>query len=214
MRDIRGDLCKPRISCITTVSRLNFKHLKRINQEVYEIGADEHMIRGISEFSSEKISISQVRGVSPTPYFIPVDGISNVYTSEEAREFKRIISSIWKNRESLSPMSLDVTNVRMLKSKHLTTLTYPHQKCVFATTQLVISPYGNVIPCLYYKNYHLGNLTNEDVSGVWGCQEHRHFCRSQQMHRIPLCDQCSIKFYHKSFIPSCVDVGRAAIHSL
>jgi radical SAM protein with 4Fe4S-binding SPASM domain len=85
---------------------------------------------------------------------------------------------------------------------------------VFATTQVVISPYGNVLPCLYYKNYHLGNVAKTDLAEIWGNPEHRLFCEQQQRNEIPVCDCCSNKFYHKTILPSLKDVSRAAIDKI
>ncbi len=208
----RGNSSTPRISCITTVSKMNYRYLEQIIDISYKAGADEHMVRGISEFTNEAVNISDVDGILPSPYFMPTDDKSHVYNKEEAKEFLGIISRIWKNRRNLHPMHLDMTNIRgIVNVENLTKLTYPHQTCVFATTQVVISPYGNILPCLYYKNYHLGNILNQDLSDIWGNKKHRTLCCQQQRNKIPLCDHCSIKYYHKPFIPSVKEVARAAI---
>ncbi|MFT7128295.1 MAG: radical SAM protein with 4Fe4S-binding SPASM domain [Gammaproteobacteria bacterium] len=78
----------------------------------------------------------------------------------------------------------------------------------------MISPYGNVLPCLYYKNYHLGNLKRQDLSSVWGNKDHKLFCQQQQRNEIPLCDNCSIKFYHKPFTAAVKEVTKAAIEKI
>ncbi|VAW92810.1 FIG00680394: hypothetical protein [hydrothermal vent metagenome] len=208
----RGNSTTPRISCITTVSSMNYRYLEQLIKVSHEAGADEHMIRGISEFTTEAVKISSVNGVLPSPYFMPTDDKSHAYSHEEAKEFIDILSRIWKSRQDFQPMSIDMTNLRGTATiDNLTKLLYPHQECLFATTQVVISPYGNVLPCLYYKNYHMGNITKKDLSEIWGNKKHKEFCGQQQQNKIPLCDHCSIKFYHKPFLPSVKDVARAAV---
>lgn len=211
---LRGESRRPRISCITTVSSLNYRYLGKLVEVAHEAGADEHMIRGISEFTNESVEVSAVDGVVPSPYFMPTDNKSHAYSEAQAKEFLDILSGIWKGRSRFYPMSIDITNLKDVGVNDLMKLTYPHQTCVFATTQVVISPYGNVLPCLYYKNYHLGSVVHQDLAEIWGNGQHRHFCSQQQQHKIPLCDHCSIKFYHKTLLPSIKDVGRAAVEKV
>ncbi len=211
----RGNSSAPRISCITTVSRMNYKYLEQLVDVSLKAGADEYMIRSISEFTTDAVNTSAVNGILPSPYFMPTDDKSHAYSKEEAKEFLEITSRIWKNRQNLHPMSIDMTNIRgVVNIDSLTELTYPYQTCLFATTQVVISPYGNILPCLYYKNYHLGNITKQDLTEVWGNEKHRKFCKQQQQDKIPLCNHCSIKFYHKPFLPSMKDVARAAVEKI
>jgi len=213
-KKLRGDSHKPRISCITTVSSMNYRYLETLVDVAHKAGVDEHMIRGISEFTNEAVEISDVNGIVPSPYFMPTDDKSHAFSEEQATEFLDILSRIWKGRAKYHSMSIDMTNLRDVGVKDLMQLTYPHQTCVFATTQVVISPYGNVLPCLYFKNYHLGNIVHHDLSEIWGNKDHRLFCEQQQRNEIPLCDHCSIKFYHKTFLPSLKDVTRAAMEKI
>lgn len=213
--DARGNSSTPRVSCITTVSKMNYKYLEQLMDVSHKAGADEHVIRSISEFTTAAVNRSEVNGVLPSPYFMPTDDKSHAYNKKEAAEFLEIINRIWKNRQQLHPMSIDMTNLRgIVNIDNLTKLTYPYQTCLFATTQVVISPYGNILPCLYYKNYHLGNIIMQDLSAIWGNEKHRAFCSQQQRDKIPLCNHCSIKFYHKPFLPSVKDVTRSVIEKI
>jgi len=215
IRHYRGSSTKPRISCITTVSPLNYAFLKNLTQTIYDAGADEHMIRGMSEFTSELVDKTNVQGIKPSPYFMSTTKGSHAFTDAQAEEFLKILDDIWLTRHRFFPMSIDMCNLRGVVDKdHLTDLSYPYQSCVFATTQVVISPYGNVLPCLYFKNYHLGNLTRNDLKVIWGNQTHRLFCTQQQSNKIPLCDKCSIKFYHKPFLPTVHEVLRNGLEKM
>lgn len=214
-KDARSDSSTPRISCITTVSKMNYRFLEQLIDASHKAGVNEHMIRSISEFTTEAVANSAVGNIKPEPYFMPTDNKSHVYSKKEAIEFLKITSRIWKNRRNYYPMSIDMTNIRgIVNADNLTELTYPHQTCVFATTQVVISPYGNILPCMYYNNYHLGNITKQDLSEIWGNKKHRIFCKQQQKDKISLCNHCSIKYYHKPFLPSMKDVVRAAVEKI
>lgn len=210
----RGNLKRPRISCITTVSSMNYRYLEELMNIAYESGVDEYMIRGISEFTTGAVTKSAVNGILPNPYFMPTDEKSHAYSDEEASEFLDILSRVAKNRRKYQPMNINMVTVRGVSHHDLVQLTYPRQKCVFATTQVVISPFGNVLPCVYYSGYHLGNINKQNLSEIWGGKKHHVFCEQQQSAGIPLCNECSMKFDHKPFLPSVKDVARAAIDKI
>jgi radical SAM protein with 4Fe4S-binding SPASM domain len=205
-RNARGNSGIPWISCITTVSALNYQYIEKLMQASCSSGADEHVLRGISEFTNASVDASEVAGIHPSPYFMPTDNKSHAFSKEQARELLECLSAIRARRKSFLPMSVDMANLQDLSEEDLTELKYPHQTCLFATTQVVISPYGNVLPCLYYKNYHLGNIQNRGLATIWGNDKHRYFCDQQKRKDIPLCEHCSIKFYHKPFIPTLLEV--------
>jgi len=213
-QNARGDSGKLNISCITTVSSLNYKYLESLAEYAQQAGADEYLIRGISEFTTDSVATSAVNNIKPEPYFMPTDNKSHAYTTEQAEEMLGILNRIKKTKEHYGEMIVSMENMENLTTQNLTTLTYPKQTCLFATTQVVISPYGNVLPCLYYKDYHLGNVKSQDLIKIWGNEKHRQFCQAQQNNQISLCDHCSIKFYHKPFIPTLRDVTHNAFNKI
>ena len=214
LKRVRGERKSPRIVCITTVSCMNYDVLDTLADVAYEAGADEYEIHGISEFTTEAVAASAVNGVLPDPYFMPTDDKSHAFSEHQARELLAILKRIRQHRDKYRPMSITMENLDGLEAEQLTQLHYPHQTCLFATTQVVISPYGNVIPCLYYKDYHLGNMEKHDLSDIWGNEKHKAFCQQQRNNRIPLCNHCSNKYYHKPFFPVMKAVTRDVFRRL
>ncbi len=213
-KEARGATGKLNISCITTVSSLNYKHLEALADYAYEAGADEYLIRGISEFTTDAVANSAVNKIKPEPYFMPTDNKSHGYSREQAIELLAILKKIKANKKRYNEMAVSMENMENLTIQNLTSLTYPKQTCLFATTQVVISPYGNVLPCLYYKDYHLGNIKEKNLADIWGNIKHRQFGKAQQNNQIPLCDHCSIKFYHKPLIPTLKDLTQNAFSKI
>lgn len=198
----------PRIVCITTVSSMNYKYLHTLVDAALEMGADEYEIHGISEFTSKAVKDSPVNGILPDPYFMTTDDKSHAFTLEQAKELITSLEAIRQQRDKYSPMSITMENTDGLTAENLTQLHYPHQTCLFATTQAVISPYGDVQPCLYFKDYQLGNMRDHELADIWGNEKHKIFCEQQQEERIPLCNHCGNKYYHKPFIPQLKAVTR------
>lgn len=213
-RRIRGERKAPRISCITTVSRLNSEHLEELLGVSSEAGADEHMLRGFSEFTNQTVEVSAVNSIYPSPYFMTTDEKTHACNMQEARKLKETLKRIRKNASRWAPMTIDMTNIEDLSQADIASLRYPDQKCMFAATQVIISPYGNILPCLYYKNYHLGNAMTEPISSVWGNDAHRSFCKQQFANEIPLCTHCSIKLYHRPFYPALKNAGLRIIRKV
>ena len=210
----RGEARTPRIVCITTVSNMNFRYLDEFIRYGRDLGVEEHELRGVSEFTQDVVDRSGVEGVIPEPYFMTTEGQSHRFTAAEAEELLGNLRLLWRNRKEYAPTVVSMTNVEGLHVGNLTELKYPRQACLFCTTQMVISPYGEVLPCPYYSNYRLGNLREQDVEDTWGSPAHRRFCAQQQRGQIPLCEYCSIKFYHKPFSACLADVLRRSKQKL
>jgi len=203
IRDERGDRPSPVIEVITTVSGMNYRHLHELASFARDAGADAHEFRGITEFTTPVVDASSVNGTSPEPYFMPSDSHSHGFTPEQANELLEILKDLRRRRGEFAPMRISMMNMEGLTQEHLTTLEYPQHDCLFCTTQMNVTPYGDVIPCPYFNEYRLGNLLDEDIPDVWGSDRHREFTRRQQSDKIPMCSQCSIRPYHQN-LPSAV----------
>ena len=214
IRKARGELSTPRIECITTVSKLNFQHLEEFAEYAKEAGADAHEFRGITDFPPLEVVRSAVEGVIPEPYFMSVDNESLAYDETQANELLDITQRLWKNRKRYLPLNIRMTNLQDVDKDHLMNLTYPGNSCLFSTTQMVLTPYGEVLPCLYFNHYYLGNLVDEKIEDVWGNQKHRTFCDHQKDGEIPICQYCSIRQYQKNFSDSIRDVAWSARHNI
>ena len=199
IKQARGSSQYPRIICITTVSSMNYKYLYDFIEICEEAGVDTHQLRGITEFPTSAVNDSEVDGVLPEPYFMPTDDKSRGYNIDDAKKLLEILHTIRTNEKNYKPLAVESTNMHGVTLEHLQNLSYPQHSCLFCTTQMVLTPYGDVLPCLYYNNYHLGNLVEQDIPEVWGNSRHRSFCNKQQNDEIPMCKYCSIKPYHKNF---------------
>jgi radical SAM protein with 4Fe4S-binding SPASM domain len=195
----RGSGQTPRIVCITTLSRLNHRYLDQLLRFSSSHGVDTHEIRALSEFPQWAIDSSAVDDIKPDPYFVSTDGGYHRLHGHEAMELADRLRQLRRNRRAYAPMEIDMSNVEHLSGENFADLKYPPQTCQFCTTQMVLSPYGEVMPCLYFNNYVLGNLVDQMPGDVWGTLRHKLFCKTQRDRRIPVCDYCSIKPDHRPF---------------
>lgn len=206
----RGMKQKPRIVCITTVSIFNHNHLADFVDFAANIGVDELMFRGLSNFPTTAVNASKVQGIKPEPYFMATDDGSKHLTLLEAQTLLSTLGELKRLRKRKGKLHIDTKNMDPLSAELLAAWRYPKTKCVFSTTNPILTPGGDVLPCPYYNNYSLGNLKTSDISTLWGNEKHRHFCKMQKKGQLDLCNYCSVKFYHKTFWASVQEVVKNA----
>ncbi|WP_405219690.1 radical SAM protein [Lentisalinibacter sediminis] len=199
LRAARGDGRFPRLDFITTVSASNWRSLPALLALSSERGADAHHLWAMSEFTKKAVSASPVNGVVPNPYFMSSDGTSHRLSRADAAELWQMLREIRANSDQYAPMDVKMETMEHLDPAALASLEFPRQKCVSCTNVVVLSPYGDVMPCPYYGNYALGNLRDVSLAQTWGNVAHRDFARLQQRHELPICDHCSLKFVHRPF---------------
>ena len=73
------------------------------------------------------------------------------------------------------------------------------KKCLICSTLLTINPFGDVCPCLFFKNYILGNLVKGDLKKIWGNEKHKRFVKAQRTKKIKICGECISRTYYPSF---------------
>jgi MoaA/NifB/PqqE/SkfB family radical SAM enzyme len=206
----RGMKQRPRVVCITTVSKYNHTYLADFVDFAANIGIDELILRGLSNFPMASVNASKVHGISPEPYFMSTDDGSVYLTHGEAKALLSTLRELKRQRKRKRILHVDTKNMDQLSAELLMAWRYAKIKCVRNSINAILTPGGDVIPCPYYNNYILGNLKNSDLSTIWGNEKHRYFCNMQKKGRLDLCNYCSVKFYHKAFWASVQEVVQKA----
>lgn len=190
---------KPEMVCITTVSNKNYAYLDEFIEYINKSCFDRYVLRGLSEFPRDVVSRSEVDGIMPKPYFMTPGNESNLVSCQQAEDLLENLRVIIERSRTLKSVPVSMTNMESATPDKLASGKYPFSKCLFMSTQMVLTPAGNVVPCLYYTNNVLGNLCEAEISQIWGNDKHVSFCKQQRNGNIELCNYCSIKFYHRSF---------------
>ncbi len=206
LKAARGDNKYPRITCISTISNMNYRYIFQFASIARDAGADNFEVRGLTDFRTQSLAESMVNGVPPDPYFTATNSKQHAFSPSQANELLRMLETLWRMRDEYSPLHVQMTNMQGIEQQNLTEMVYPSHDCHFCTNYVVVSPYGDVMPCPYFNKYELGNLLQDDLKDVWGNDKHRHFCDKQKKDEIDLCRYCSIKHYHKGFADSSKEV--------
>ncbi len=93
-------------------------------------------------------------------------------------------------RKARGKIHLDTDNIECLSVKDLATGIFPHKHCYMVRYHINVDPSGNVLPCLFFQNYHIGNIQETDINKLWGNAKHMDFIRSEENGKIKVCQQC------------------------
>lgn len=185
----KGRQC-PKVIVNTTVSSLNIDEFEKIVPFAREIGADEAAFEYIGEFHPRAIAQSKIDGIKPQPYFIP-QGQSLLLNREQARLLKKKLKEIKSGAENLK-IGLYTRNIDVLTVEDLSNGLFPHRRCYVCRYLISVDPFGNVIPCLFFNNYDLGNIRRERISKIWNNAKHRRFIKHVDGNRIAICKHCAL----------------------
>lgn len=191
---------KPNAVVITTISNMNYNHLKDIIKFLNDYPVNAIYPRVLEEYSEGNIMNSAVDGILPEPYFTPSDGQSHLLALDEAHKLRNMIREL-KSNGSSNRLYINSGAVDMVDDDVLTKGIHPHKRCLICAVLATIDPNGNVVPCPMYNKYILGNLQTDAMADLWGNKKHQSFITHQIMKKIQICKNCSLRTYYPSIWP-------------
>lgn len=192
----------PKIVICTTISKMNYNHFPKIIAFLKQYPVDAVYPRVLGEFSHDNINNSVVDGIKPDPFFVSTEGESHKLAENELKDFVKVVRTI-KNEGSGNPY----INLRAFyeKDRNISREEMGNiKKCRICSTLITINPYGDVIPCLFFRDYVLGNLVKGDFKNIWGNEKHKIFVLSQRVNDIKICGECISRAYYPSFWESII----------
>lgn len=172
----RGERKKPLLHCNTTISKFNVDTFEKILPFAEEAGLDSMHLEYAGEFLPEMISQASINGIEPRPYFIS-QGDSILLDRTQARILKSKVQQLKKEARRMN-IRLMTENVDCLTTEDLVTGEFGNRKCYVTRFKVTIDPYGNIVPCPFFSDHHLGNIKNEKMTRIWKNERHLSFVRS------------------------------------
>lgn len=185
----KGQKC-PEIIINTTISSLNIDEFEKIVPFAQEIGVDVAAFEYIGEVHPRCIAQSKIDGIEPQPYYIP-QGPSLLLNREQAQLLKKKLKEIKAKAKNLK-IRITTRNIDMLTVEDLYKGTFPHKRCYVCRYLISVDPYGNVIPCLFFNNYNLGNIRQGHIFKIWNNAKHRNFIKHVDKNGIAICKYCAL----------------------
>ena len=184
----RGSKKKPVIVANCTVSSLNVDSFEKVLDFAQHAGVDDLAFEYVGEFPQGCLSHSRVNGIQPQPYFLGHDP-SLLLNTQQAMLLKNKIRDIKDTRKKYS-VRIVTRNIDVLGLRELTSGCFPNKKCYICRYLITVDPFGNIIPCPFFNNYHLGKVPESPCNAVWGNQRHRQFIHAADTGKIAMCKYC------------------------
>jgi len=188
IRRARGDRTRPTLAGNTTVSRLNYDQCADIAQFAHDVGFDHVSFEYCGEFPPEAVDASAIDGVRPRPYY-ERQAESLLLSQEQARCVKRDLDRLRRQRSD-DGFHVVTRNIDFLTIAEMVTGQPRMSRCYVCRTLLTIDPSGNVLPCPFFDQYHLGNLAQTPLRQIWNNARHRRFVALQRTGKLPMCRYC------------------------
>jgi len=182
----------PNLSVSTYISAINQSYLSEIVQILHQYGI-KSWGAGLVTYNSEKLANStrNILGLKSNIREGSLEHLSD--------------SMIFIDKGTLSKQKREIID---LNKNYKIDIYFPSDKaidkyddpsfneadrCFYPWARVVISPYGEVFPCinLAMVGFSLGNIKDEPLSKIWNSQKFREFRRKLRTRKLlPICSKC------------------------
>lgn len=182
----------PGISISTYLSAINQAYIVELAQLLYQCGVKNWGV-GLSTYNSERLA-------GFTREILGIDNSNHQGSLEHIAD-----DIIFIDKEALKKQRRDI---RDLNRHYKMDIYFPSEKaidkydnpsfneagrCFYPWARVVISPYGEVFPCinLAMVGFSLGNIKDEPLSTIWNSQKFREFRGKLKARKLlPICSKC------------------------
>jgi MoaA/NifB/PqqE/SkfB family radical SAM enzyme len=190
MNEARGDAKEPSISIYCTISKLNIDAFDKVLPLALDLGVDELHFEPYGEFTKEYAHSSIVDGITANPYFLRQDDTSLLLDENQALYLKNKVIEL--KEKAWGKIETDTDNIERVSVEELATGKYDSKRCYMARYHIAIDPSGNVLPCLFFQDYNIGNVQNTHLKNIWGNKRHKKFLASIKRQELRICQQCVV----------------------
>jgi len=190
LKEARGSSGFPRIALNCTVSRFNSCGLHKIVDFADTHGVDSLAFEYAGEFPAQCLDVSAVNGIAPQPYFVS-QGESILLNRQQAIALKQALRGIKKGKKHYK-FSLITKNIDALRIENLVKGEFRNSKCYICRYLVTVDPFGNILPCAFFNDYHLGNVRTEHFNEIWKNEAHRRFMRAVDREKKQICMYCVV----------------------
>ncbi|MDD5596262.1 MAG: radical SAM protein [Candidatus Omnitrophica bacterium] len=178
----------PKIIANCTISNLNIDGFEKVVDFAKENSVDTVAFEYVGEFPEESLGHSAINGVDPEPYYIAQKS-SLFLNYEQATLLKSKLKAI-KEKYRDNGLEIITSNIDILKIENLTQGVFPDKKCYVCRLYAIVDPFGNLIPCPFFNQYHLGNIRETHFDYLWNNEKHKGFIRHRDNKEAMICKHC------------------------
>ncbi len=189
----RGQRSEPKIICNTTVSRYNVGQLAQLAEFALQAGFDQIDLEYVGQFESRHVASSCIDGQPPSPIYLR-QGKSCLIMQDQVGLLRSQLAAAraLRGRPTVScrPFEVVTINIDMLSDGDLVAGTVPKRCCFMEHMTTIIDPYGNILPCLFFENYRIGNILKGGLDEPWQFRRREEFRKLRREGKLELCRHC------------------------
>jgi len=175
----------PLIGMHCTISSTNADSITDVQEVAEDLGIKSLSYQLISESLKGDVSSSRVRDeVAAGPEFIPSGDslLPSRAQAESIRDFARA-----QSRRDASPSLLYLA---AMTPEAIAAGRFPVRRCTVVGRELIVDPYGVVMPCSHLDDYPLGDLRKQSVRQIWEGERRARLRRALKRQLLPICARC------------------------
>lgn len=184
----RGERKTPVLHANTTISKFNVDIFEKVLPFAEGAGLDFMHLEYAGEFLVEMVNRAQINDIKPTPYYVCQED-SSLLDRTQARTLKKKIEQLKKQAGDMR-ISLMTENIDCLTTEDLIAGECGNKKCYIARFKVTVDPYGNILACPFFGDYHLGSVRKEELTQIWKNEKHLSFLRSLTTIWSVFCRHC------------------------
>ncbi len=175
----------PLIGMHCTISSISADSITDVPKVAEDLGIESLSYQLISESPKDEVSSSRVGDeVAAGPEFIPSgDSLLPSRTQAESiRDFARA-----QSRRDPSPSLLYLA---AMTPEAIAAGRFPVRRCSVVGRELIVDPYGVVMPCSHLDDYPLGDLRKQSLQQIWEGERRARLRRALKKRLFPICARC------------------------
>lgn len=179
----------PQVFFNCVISKTNYRTFHEIIPYAVEnhvYGIDFEYVGEINENSIKKTKIDNLH---PTPFFLPTSS-SLLLNIQEAEYLKSKLKKIKKKYKG-KDIHINTSKIDILSTKEMASGRFPNKRCYICRDWVTIDPYGNLIGCLHFNNYIIGNVKETSLQELWKGYNHLRFIETRDNGNFDICNYCS-----------------------
>ena len=175
----------PLIGMHCTISSINADFITDVQEVAGDLGIESLSYQLISESPKDEVLSSRIGDeVAAGPEFIPSGDslLPSRAQAESIRDFAR--------KQSRREVSPSLMYLAAMTPEAIAAGRFPVRRCSVVGRELIVDPYGVVMPCSHLDDYPLGNLRKQSLRQIWEGERRARLRRALKRQLLPICARC------------------------
>jgi radical SAM protein with 4Fe4S-binding SPASM domain len=190
----------PTVGIHCTITSINADSIAEMPAVAKRLGVEALSLQLVSVTTEDEVAGSLIGGSPASGGEFVCDGQAILPSLEQAsriRAFARETSREW--------FSSQLALLASMSPEEISQGRFPVRACSVIRRDLIVDPYGVVLPCSHLGEYPLGDLRRQSVAEVWSGDRRKRLLRTIGKALLPVCVKCchhppNLTFWQKGML--------------